>query len=61
MLKPTKDKELRDDITAFLYGCFGTWKEKSFWDLSKVNQDSWRDYGNDIMQKFEKAGYRKEK
>ncbi len=58
--KPTKDKELKDWISAYLYKCFGTWKEQSFYDLTEVNKNAWRDYAeSDILPELEKRGYRK--
>ncbi len=58
--KPTKDNELKEWISAYLYKCFGNWKEHSFYDLSKVNQDAWQDYAEkDILPELEKRGYRK--
>lgn len=59
MLKPTQDKELREDISAYIYRCFGTWKEYSYYDLSGMNKAGWRTYADEILDKLEKLGYYK--
>ena len=57
--KPTKDKNLIVEITAELYGDFHTWKETSYYGLSKLNQKNWRTYGENVAEIIEKLGYRK--
>ena len=57
MVKPIKDKKLRDEITAYIYENFTTWKEKYFSELSKVNKDNQRTYGDGIVGIIEKRGY----
>ena len=58
-IKPTKDKKLIEEITAELYGDFHTWKESSYYGLSKINQENWRVYGEDVAEIIEKLGYSK--
>ena len=59
MQVPTQDKEYREDLAAYLYKCFGTWKENSYYDLSEVNKNGWRNYADDILKDIEKLGYHK--
>jgi hypothetical protein len=59
-MKPTKDKKLIEEITAILYGNFHTWKESSYYGLSKINQKNWRTYGEEITKIIEKLGYHKD-
>jgi hypothetical protein len=56
-MKPTKDKKLIEEITVELYGYFHTWKEPSYYGLSKINQKNWRTYGEEIAKIIEKLGY----
>ena len=39
----------RDEIAAYLYKCFGTWKESNYWDLSELNKQGWLQYADDII------------
>jgi len=59
-MKPTKDKKLIEEITVELYGYFHTWKEHSYYGLSKINQENWRTYGEEVAKIIEKFGYHKD-
>lgn len=54
-----KDNKLRDEITAEIYANFHTWKESSFYELSKVNKDNWRTYGDIILKIIDENNYKK--
>jgi len=43
--------KLLEEIAAYLYKCFGTWKESSFYDLSKTNREGWVCYSQQILSK----------
>lgn len=43
------DKDSIDEVAAYLYKCFGTWKETSYYDLSEMNKDGWKVYAKEII------------
>ena len=41
---------LTENIAAYLYRCFGSWKETSYYDLSEMNKSGWRQYAGNIIE-----------
>ena len=38
-----------EEVAAYIYHCFSTWEESSFYELSELNQQGWLQYADDIM------------
>ena len=52
----TKQEEIREGIAVYLYKCFSTWKESSYYDLSELNRQGWLQYADDILSFLHSQG-----
>ena len=47
-------KEKTEEIASYIYRCFSTWKESSFYELSELNKQGWLQYAEEILEIVEK-------